>query len=184
MRIRVDEIPESGTMIHFQWDEQRLARFRPEDDPVQIRLTRPVNVDLEIHRQADHVRVSGRVDLAVRLICGRCLADYPWDLEHRFETVLVPRTDQPSEDEIELEDSELDYEFFDGEVIDLELLVAEEVLLEVPLQTLCSEDCRGLCLGCGVDLNRETCRCSGSSKPSAFAKLESIRAGLPELPDK
>lgn len=180
MRIRVDDIPESGRTICRKWDQQRLAHFRSAEDPVQLRLTQPVEVEFELHKRVDHVLVKGRIALAAWLHCDRCLAEYPWELKHRFETVLVPRADQPTEEETRLDDVELDYEFFDGEVIDLERLVAEEILLELPVQSLCSEDCRGLCPRCGVNLNRDLCRCSGSSKPSAFAKLENIRAKLPE----
>jgi uncharacterized protein len=181
MRIRVDEIPDSGRSVVLCWDQTQLARHQSKQDPVRIDLCRPIEVVLEIQKQTDHVRVTGRISLEGLLACDRCLEQYPWQLEHRFETVLLPREEQPAEDEVELDGSELEYEFFDGEVIDLDLLVAEEVLLAIPMQSLCSDECRGLCARCGANLNREACRCSAASKPTAFAKLATIRM---ELPDK
>ena len=180
MRIRVDELPESGKTLVWSWDERQLARFQPEQDPVHIGLNRPIEVDLEVHREADHVRVAGSIRVAARLVCDRCLEDYPWELDQPFETVLLPGSGQPAEDERELSESELDYEFFDGEVIDLEQLVAEEILLALPLQSLCSDECRGLCPGCGANRNRQACRCAAAAGAEAFQNLAIIRKQLPE----
>lgn len=64
------------------------------------------------------------------------------------------------------------YEFYNG-TVDLSELARETFILNMPSKTLCREDCRGLCSGCGVNLNYEKCRCKKEVDPrlAALAKL-------------
>ncbi|MBM4294554.1 MAG: DUF177 domain-containing protein, partial [Deltaproteobacteria bacterium] len=61
--------------------------------------------------------------------------------------------------EEELTAADLDVDFISGENIDLQGIVREQIILSMPLKPLCHEDCRGLCPGCGANLNREACTC-------------------------
>lgn len=180
MRVRVDEIPDSGLTLKIRWDKERLGRFQSPDDPARIELLQPLHLTVEIAKHPDHIRIQGRIVVAAQLVCHRCLDQYPWSLDHPFEAFLVEERAVPNEEEVELDDYELDYEFFDGEVIDLDQLIAEEILLALPFQSLCSEDCKGICPACGANRNREPCRCPTSAKLSAFGELKSIRSQLPE----
>ncbi len=180
MRILVEEIPESGQITRFQWDPERLKRFQPNGDPITIRWDTPVAVEVEIQRRADHLEVSGYLRFSAQLTCHRCLEYYPWGLDRRFTCFLMEQRKAPTEEEVALEPWELDYEFFDGEVIDVDHLVAEEILLALPFRTLCSEQCRGLCPRCGVNLNRRSCDCNAEESMSAFDELQRIRSRLPE----
>lgn len=58
--------------------------------------------------------------------------------------------------------------------IDLELLLREYALLEVPISPVCKPDCKGLCPVCGEDLNKTDCGHSGSGSDSPFAALKSL----------
>jgi uncharacterized protein len=46
-------------------------------------------------------------------------------------------------------------------------------LLELDTKNLCSDDCRGLCPGCGVNLNEGQCRCKKEIDPR-LAKLAQL----------
>jgi uncharacterized protein len=179
MRIRVDEIPDAGRFLHFHWDESQLSRFLPPDDPFEPRLDRPVNVDLEINKQPDHIRIRGSITGAVQVACHRCLSVFSRPLNEQVDIFLIPEERAPEEEETELEADEMDYDFFDGEVIEIDELVAEQIFLSLPLKVLCSDTCRGLCPGCGANLNEEPCRCEKKSADSPFAKLEAVKARLP-----
>jgi uncharacterized protein len=65
--------------------------------------------------------------------------------------------------------------YYSGDEINLEPLVREQVLLALPTRPLCAEDCRGLCGGCGMDLNTESCRCSGDTKDPRMAIFRTLR---------
>jgi uncharacterized protein len=177
MRIRIDEIPESGRFLHFHWDEERLRHFLPPDDPFDIELVRPVNVDLEIQKRPDHIHVAGAINATLRLTCHRCLQAFDRALEEAVDLFLMEEKKIPQEEELELEPEELEYDFFDGEVIEIDRLVAEQIFLALPFKILCSETCMGLCPDCGANLNQEPCTCDRTTKQSPFAVLQKIIDG-------
>lgn len=180
MRIRVDEIPESGRFLHFHWGEERLSRFIPPDDPFEMRLLRPVNVDLEIQRRTDHIHIGGNITGVIEVACHRCLSPFAFPLDEKVDVFLIEERQTPEEEETELDEEEMDYEFFDGEVIEVDQLVAEQIFLALPVKVLCSESCKGLCPRCGVNLNEDTCKCRKDDSNSPFAKLGKFKGQLPE----
>jgi uncharacterized protein len=184
MRIRVDEIPDAGKFLRFHWEESRLRHLLPPDDPMPIALERPVEVDLEIHKLTDHVRVTGNIQAAIQIACHRCLEIYSLPLEQQVDAFLVKtERKEASEDDVELEAEELEYEFFDGDVIDIDLLVAEQIFLALPLKALCAEECKGICPRCGANLNTEACNCPKNKKTSPFAGLSSVKLAMPDNSD-
>ncbi len=178
MRIRVDEIPESGRFLHFHWDDSRFRQFLPEEDPFEFKLIRPLNVDLEIHKRSDHIRVQGTLQGTLQVTCHRCLKPFSWPLDEKVEVLLVQEDSLERSEEIELEAKDLDYEFFDGIIIEIDQLVAEQIFLALPVKILCSENCRGLCSNCGADLNEEPCSCEKNSARSPIVGLEAMKARL------
>lgn len=178
MRIRVDEIPEAGRFLHIHWDQDRFSQFLPPDDPFELALRRPVNVDLEIQKGADHIRIQGSIKGDLQAACHRCLKPISLPLDETVDVFLLEEQKAPREEETELEEDEMDYEFFDGEVIEVDELIAEQIFLALPFKILCSENCRGICPRCGVNLNDEPCRCEKKKEGSPFAKLEAIRDRL------
>lgn len=183
MRIRADEIPDSGRFLHFHWDEDRLNSFLPPEDPFALKLVRPVNVDLQIYRRTDHIRIQGTIEGVLQLACHRCLKPFEWFLNETVDVFLIEGEQTPEEEETDLEVDELDYEFFDGEIIEIDNLVAEQVFLALPYKVLCSETCKGLCQRCGANLNDEPCTCKKDNRGSIFAKLQSLRDRLPGAGD-
>ncbi len=175
MRIRVDEIPEAGRTLSLRWEHAQLAPHVPEDDPFDLRLDRPIRVELEILKLPDHVRIRGSVAGPLHLSCHRCLNRFEWRLDEALDLFLFPQGQAPGEEETELEVDELDYDFFDGEIIEIDQLVAEQIFLALPFKVLCSENCRGLCPRCGVNLNEEPCRCTAEEAKSPFAALLKLR---------
>jgi uncharacterized protein len=182
MRIHVDEIPEAGRLLQFQWGEERFRQFMSLDDPLAICFDRPLSIDLEIHNHPDHLRVLGSIRASFEMGCHRCLESFPWLLEQSVDVFLLrQKKAQGQEDEdLEPDQNDPDQLFFDGEEIDIDLLVAEQIFLALPIKALCSEHCQGICPRCGVNLNLETCRCAGSQKESPFTLLQAIRQQLPD----
>ncbi|NTW36333.1 MAG: DUF177 domain-containing protein [Syntrophobacteraceae bacterium] len=181
MRIRVDEIPEAGRTLNLHWDHSRLVPYMPEDDPFELKLIRPIQVRLEIQKHPDHVRIVGEVKGNLQVSCHRCLSPFEWQLNEPVDVFLIPEAQSPQEEETELELEELDYDFFDGEVIEIDQLIAEQIFLALPFKALCGESCRGLCPRCGVNLNEEPCRCVGGADKSPFASLLRLKERLPDV---
>ncbi|MBN1297720.1 DUF177 domain-containing protein, partial [bacterium] len=58
--------------------------------------------------------------------------------------------------------------------IDICRVIAEQIVLQIPMKTLCSDDCKGLCSRCGADLNAGTCGCDRDSVDPRLAKLKDL----------
>jgi len=121
------------------WTDQRF-----EDDPT---------VHGEIYRHGTDVFFSGSVAANVKCACPRCLDEFSWPMKRDF-TFLIAKA-QPGQ---EFED-DMGLDHYDSDDLDLGRLAREQALLALDESVLCSESCRGLCVGCGVNLNRESCTC-------------------------
>ena len=62
-----------------------------------------------------------------------------------------------------------------GELLDLQPLIRDALLLELPLAPLCSEDCQGLCPTCGADLNDGPCDCDHAPSDPRWAALDLLK---------
>ncbi len=119
------------------------------------------NVDYKINllRDGEKILIKGNIKTSVSLICSRCADDFEFKINSDFDLILFPinRYDLISR---ELNDEDLEYIFFEGQEIDVEKIIAEQVNFSIPLNPLCKTDCQGICPICGANLNREECKCS------------------------
>ncbi len=116
--------------------------------PDRVALTGELTVDnLEAR-----VLLRGELAAEAELACDRCLENYRARFEAPVEITIL--RDRSSEDEADV----CVIHQRSGEV-DLGAPLREAALLALPLKRLCGEQCRGLCSGCGANLNLEPCRC-------------------------
>jgi uncharacterized protein len=59
-----------------------------------------------------------------------------------------------------LSEDDLNLEFVQGNFLELGQVIKEQIILSLPMKTLCSAECKGLCATCGSNLNVKTCSCS------------------------
>ena len=176
MKVRVDELPDSGREIHFHETEAWFSsRMGSAEDAGEISLASPVNFDLELVPEAEHIRLRGRLRATVRVACSRCLQKFVLELDESVPLMLLQPLAADTAEEIDLRPRDLNTAFFDGETIDVDLIVTEQIFLALPQRPLCQTDCRGLCSECGADLNRESCGCEKKKIGSAFDALRAVR---------
>ncbi len=180
MKIRVGDIPNSGLHIDQTWGQEELTHFLPEKDFKEIRLKPGAKIHLDIKRFPDHIHIGGSIYGGVNLSCDRCLEMVEYPLDEAVSIFLVDVLQAPEEEEIELSKENLKYEFFDGQIIEVDRLIAEQIFLAVPVKVLCSASCKGLCPVCGANLNKVQCGCGLESRESPFAGLEAIKPNLPK----
>jgi len=159
----------------------------PQDFPIlaemvkngEIEFLTPLNIRLKAFRIRELYEVQGTFSASVRLACSRCLKDFATTLAGEFEltyTKEVPGLmDVLDEQEIELKFEEIGLLYFKGEEIHLHQGIQEQVVMAFPLQPLCHENCKGLCLQCGTDLNRGDCGCARGSGANPFAVLKNLK---------
>ena len=112
---------------------------------------------------ADGLRCSGHVTATAMVPCSRCLESYALPVDRSVDvSYVLGRPD--SGDEVQISREDLDVSFLRPDrTLDLREVVAEQIYLELPMKPLCSDACRGLCPGCGANLNRESCTCRASA---------------------
>ena len=104
----------------------------------------PVELDLRLESVVEGVLVTGTANVAIHGECVRCLGIIDDGLEIDVQELFVYPGSEATEDEASR---------LDGDLIDLEPLLRDAVVLELPFQPLCTPDCAGLCSECGANLN-------------------------------
>ena len=119
-------------------------------------LTALVVVQGQVSNRADVLWLEGEAETMLSLTCDRCSEAYeqPWTAHVAF--MLAEELQEDEQDDILL--------LSDGK-IDLGELFREELILGMPAKNLCEENCAGLCDGCGVNLNVESCTCGREIDP-------------------
>ena len=161
--------------------DRLTRRFDASQFPVEeeFRLTAPVDLDVEIHKDASKVRVTGRVATTLRLDCGRCLEAFEVPVDAAFDALLLPAESNTGhgESEQEVADEDLGVSFYQDDTLDLAELMREQFYLALPMKPLCQPDCKGLCPVCGINRNRETCTCQTEWTDPRFEALRRLSGG-------
>ena len=145
MVIDVKKLKYSGKDVcsfHFEYDADDSATTLP--DAV---YSAPVSVTGTLTLGGNAVFVEGEIEYSLNAKCSRCLDDV---IFHN----IVEFDERYSEDKTD-DDA---YLYAKG-LVDLTDMVNEKLLLSFPYSVLCKEGCKGICPGCGVNLNREECIC-------------------------
>jgi len=108
----------------------------------------PVDFDLRLEAVMEGVLLTGTAKAALEGECARCLEPISDDVEVMLQQLFVYDDGEQSPDD----DDELDVGRLEGDLIDLEPLLRDAVVLALPFQPLCSDDCPGLCVECGARL--------------------------------
>ncbi|MEA2066283.1 MAG: DUF177 domain-containing protein [Thermotogota bacterium] len=119
----------------------------------EIRCDEPIYVDVFLYKEKNSVIVSGTVKTKVIEKCARCLKDVIVPINGTVEAVYLPARKFFKEvDSGASEDLENTLPL-DSDILDLSERVLEAIIVEIPFKVLCSENCRGLCPICGINLN-------------------------------
>ncbi len=135
----------------------------------------PVSLAFDIFKDKQQFRLVGGVQTTLELPCGRCLEPYTASVDQAFDLRYHPRTLNTGEGERELEDDDLTTAFYENDEIDLGHLMQEQFYLSLPMKPLCRDDCKGLCVVCGTNLNLETCGCKRDWEDPRLAALKKLK---------
>ncbi len=173
MQIEIASLPESGKGFGHQYQSGELSL---EDD--RVRLLEPQAViQGRINRDGNRVRLAGEIKGHLQLECDRCLKSVESAIEAKFSREYVTAADYEAQHAVELSEDDLDLSVFDGEIIDIDALVREELLLAAPDQVICQQDCKGICPNCGADLNATRCECANKEVDPRWAGLKELVNG-------
>ncbi|MFB7631261.1 DUF177 domain-containing protein [Streptomyces sp. NPDC056149] len=113
----------------------------------------PVELDLRLEAVMDGVLVTGTGRATVKGECVRCLEPLERVLEAEFQELFAyPDADVRTPVSGDDAEDEEDTFYIEDDLFDLEPVLRDAVVLALPLQPVCREDCPGLCSECGARL--------------------------------
>ncbi len=136
------------------------AAFAAESSDGEYRVVAPVHLVVDVHKDGDVYRITGRVETRLELDCSRCLEPFEAPIESAFELRYVPFEQNAGDEEREIAEDDLTTAYYKDQTVDLGALMREQFQLALPMKPLCAEDCKGLCAECGANLNKTTCGCA------------------------
>ena len=161
----------------FRGEVDRVARtWEPgafELNGEEFRLTAPVEFSAELHKDAQKVRLVGRLKTKLEVDCGRCLDRFEIPVDAKFDLMFLPESAGTPDGEKEVQDADIGVSYYKDDTINLGEVIREQFFLALPMKPLCRPDCKGICPECGKNRNRETCSCEstwGCSFPDRAGK--------------
>jgi uncharacterized protein len=147
-----------GFSRNFDFDSERL---RIGDD---LDVTKLVGT-LRLTRTRRGVYVEGGMTACVSIECVRCLEPYHQELSVQLDELFEYPPEKASDPLLTISEAA---------ILDLNPLLREVLLLDVPIQPLCSSDCKGLCPVCGGNLNEHVCQHPEADIDPRLAVLKSL----------
>jgi len=138
------------------------------------RLLGDVEFTGELFRDGSKTHVKGAIRAEIELDCARCLEPVTLDLDVPFEDVFVDSSLEPTNDELEVREDDLDESLVIGGSVDMKEVIREQIILALPEMVFCGEDCRGLCDKCGTNLNLLDCKCKDDEIDPRWAALKNL----------
>ncbi len=142
---------------------------------VEIRQVEPLQVRATAELVEGQIRVHGALHTRLELVCARCLEPVMEEVGREFDLFYRPMVTTPREEEVQLKLDDTEIGFFRGEGLFLADVLAEQVILALPMKVICRSDCRGLCPHCGANLNSEQCRCETHASDPRLAPLARLK---------
>jgi len=135
--------------------EEPVSILELEHDPM-IRDGSPVRYDLHAQRLMDDMLVRGTLAVEFTSPCSRCGEWFRKSLRVSTFFRSYPLAHE-------------------NESIDLTGDIREDILLALPINLVCSAECRGVCPQCGVNLNKQSCGCHPGKSPAAWSVLDQLK---------
>ncbi len=124
-----------------------------------VKLAGPIRGRLRLRRTNQGILVDGPIEVLVELDCVRCLETFTLPISFRLEEQFYPTIDVITGLSLPESENELIFPIDPNHQLDLREAIRQNLLLALPMQPLCKEDCAGLCPQCGKKLNEGPCDC-------------------------
>ncbi len=123
--------------------------YIPEQELIELpsaEIAGPIRINGTVSLTGEHSAfVEGEVDYEITGECTRCL-------ENTEKAFILEFSES-------VEENNLDGYSVKNDTIDLTKIVDDLIMMNSPITFLCDEDCKGICLGCGENLNKSQCKC-------------------------
>lgn len=178
----IDDIPEEGLTIHADSGSDEWLKNIVKN-AIGQRFSDKDKADLSVTliKYDDNVDITGEIDVVSHPECDRCLKPYKDEEAIPFHLLLAPlyesrqQKDEEADDEKQLVKEDFEFSFYEGDRVDLDEILREQLLLAEPFKHLCKDDCKGICQRCGKDLNEGPCNCKEEKQDKRWEALKNFK---------
>jgi uncharacterized protein len=124
------------------------------------------------------IRLKGQFKGNVEVKCARCVEPVEVPLEAEYDLIFRPEAVDAQLGERAITAPETEIGYYQGDSLLLEDVLREQVLLALPVRTLCKPDCKGLCPHCGENRNQQECTCAETETDPKWAALGELRGRI------
>ncbi len=170
--VDVGRIPANGLIIDETFPREWLTNIPEFLGDGDTRINGDLKVAGKVTLEGGNLRLKGSIHYLLSTFCTRCGDPTEVPVSGDIELTLIPGEEPELPDGSEIGDDETGSAYFQGERVDLNPYFKEEAAIQIPVQALCRDDCKGLCPKCGANLNRESCSCD---KQNGDPRLQVLR---------
>lgn len=164
------ELPKNPDEIReIVLDDQGLWQAFWSEHAMPVTAAEPLKAVMRVHVQDDGCFIEGTLTGAVVLPCDRCAADVRHDFDVTFEAYESLEDEEAGPEESVLRRTRSTLE------LDAASLAWQQLVLDLPVKTLCADACKGLCAHCGKDLNDGPCDCGPGEGDPRLAALRGLK---------
>jgi len=141
-----------------------------------VELSTDVKAEFVVSQQKeDGYRLCGNLKAQVLKSCDRCGKAVQFHIDEDFQYQLLLQEEPQLGNEYQCSNDDCELLYLTDPEVDSSEILSEQLLLAFPTHILCTDDCKGLCDQCGVDLNKEQCTCKEINENSPFAVLKNLQ---------
>jgi len=160
------------------WPKEFDLTIEPAEmdfDSNDVSLTGYVSARGTVEKHAGWFEIHGFVKGSAVIDCSRCLEPVARQLSIPFNIRFVRPNNGGEANEREVDSENLDLSELESDDIDLTEVIREQILLDLPEQVYCKEDCKGLCQKCGANRNLRDCKCENEAVDPRWAALKDLK---------
>jgi DUF177 domain-containing protein len=124
------------------------------------------------------IRLRGKFSGKFQVPCARCVEPVEIPLAAEFDLIFRPAEADSESSERSITPPETEIGYYLKDSLLLEDVLREQVLLSLPVRTLCKPDCKGLCQHCGANRNSQTCTCEEGPNDPRWEALSGLRSQI------
>ncbi len=164
----------TGKKGHFEVPIE-MDRFKTKRTSNAIISKTPVIIDIA-NTGKKTLDLTMSFDATINFPCDRCLEDVPKEFN-----INVSKEIDMNESQTDRIDSLDELSYINDNELDVEKFVYNELLVNLPMKVLCSDNCKGICNRCGVNLNLQSCNCNTKELDPRMSKILDVYNNFKEV---
>jgi uncharacterized protein len=165
MKIKISGIENGTHEYNFKADIEKIDLTEPFIGKSDTKVV--------LNKFEDQIILESSTTAGANFICDRCGKEFNQTVESKYKMIYLLRSIEDAQEEINIT-----YISPDTHIIDLSNDVRDYLILSIPMKRLCKENCRGLCVKCGTDLNEKECECETSEIDDRWKVLTELKNKL------